>query len=309
MILWWVLLAILVVYFLPLAIARHRRQPMNKAARAEAPGKFAKLPSGRTYYEWHGPLKGPIAVCIHGLTTPSYVWRAVESGLKMMGYRVLTYDLYGRGYSGRALGRQNADFFITQLEELLEDQGIDGGIMLLGYSMGGAIATCYAAKHPDMLERLILIAPAGLGIKSNKLQDFIIKTPVIGDWIMRVFGGHMIRKAVKAESSIPSEVPDIYDRQIADTYVRGFLPAVLSSLRNILSKPLDEEHRKIAKTGLPVAAIWGEKDKVIPITGLGKLTKLNRNVRQTMVEGATHSLVYTRPKDVIKAIQEFLREV
>lgn len=309
MIMWWVLLAIVVIYFLPLAIARHRRRPMNKAARAQAPGKFADLPSGRTYYEWHGPLNGPIAVCIHGLTTPSYVWRAVESGLKMMDYRVLTYDLYGRGYSGRAIGRQNADFFITQLEELLEDQGIDGGIMMLGYSMGGAIATCYTAKHPDMLERLILIAPAGLGVNSNRFQDFIIKTPVIGDWIMRVFGGDMIRKAVRAESSVPSEIPDIYDRQIADTYVRGFLPAVLSSLRNFLSRPLDEEHRKIAKTGLPVAAIWGKKDKVIPLSGLGKLSRLNRNVRQTMIEGASHSLIYTHPKDVIKAIQEFLREV
>jgi len=306
---WWVLLAIVVIYFLPLAIARHRRRPMNKAARAQAPGKFADLPSGRTYYEWHGPLNGPIAVCIHGLTTPSYVWRAVESGLKMMDYRVLTYDLYGRGYSGRAIGRQNADFFITQLEELLEDQGIDGGIMMLGYSMGGAIATCYTAKHPDMLERLILIAPAGLGVNSNRFQDFIIKTPVIGDWIMRVFGGDMIRKSVRAESSVPSEIPDIYDRQIADTYVRGFLPAVLSSLRNFLSRPLDEEHRKIAKTGLPVAAIWGKKDKVIPLSGLGKLSRLNRNVRQTMIEGASHSLIYTHPKDVIKAIQEFLREV
>ncbi len=309
MILWWVLLAILAIYFLPLAIARHRRRPMNKAARSEAPGKFANLPSGRTYYEWHGPLNGPIAVCIHGLTTPGYVWRAIEGGLKMMGYRVLTYDLYGRGYSARPLGRQNADFFITQLEELLEDQGIDGGIMLLGYSMGGAIATCYAAKHPDMLERLILIAPAGLGVKSNRLQEFMAKTPVIGDWIMRVFGGHMIRKAVKAESATPSEIPDIYDRQIAETRVRGFLPAVLSSRRHILSKPLDEEHRKIAKTGLPVAAIWGEEDKVIPLAGLGKLTKLNRNVRQTMVKGASHSLAYTHSKDVINAIQEFLREV
>ncbi len=304
-----VLLAIVAIIVLPLLIAHRRRHPMDQAARAQATGKFADLPSGKTYYDWHGPINGPIAVCVHGLTTPSYVWRAVEDGLKMMDYRVLTYDLYGRGYSDRVSGPQNADFFITQLEELLEDQDVEGGIMLLGYSMGGAIATFYAAKNPDMLERLILIAPAGLGVNSDRLQDFIIKTPVIGDWLMMVIGGYLLRKGIRADSATPSAIPDIYDRQIADTYVRGFLPAVLSSMRNLLSRPLDEEHRTIASANIPVAAIWGEADAVIPLSGLGKLTELNRAVRQTMVADAPHSLTYTYPKDVIKAIQECLREV
>ena len=173
----WFLLFILIIAAAP-AIAYWRRSPMDDEARKLAPGKFADLPSGRTHYQWNGPLKGPVAVCVHGLTTPSYVWDALVQGLNRMDYRVLTYDLYGRGYSGRVAGRQDAEFFNRQLEELLEDQGVDGGIMLLGYSMGGAIATCYGAKHPDMLERLILLAPAGLGIAPNRLHSFIAKTPL-----------------------------------------------------------------------------------------------------------------------------------
>ncbi|WP_456391071.1 alpha/beta fold hydrolase [Profundibacter sp.] len=305
----WFLLILLIILIAAPFIAEHRRQPMDDAARKGASGKFTNLPSGLTHYQWHGPQNGPTAVCVHGLATPGYVWDALVTGLNHMGYRVLTYDLYGRGYSDRVAGPQDAEFFMRQLEELLEDQGVDGGIMMLGYSMGGAIATCYGAKHPEMLERLILLAPAGLGVKPGKLYLFITKTPIIGDWIMLVLGGWFLRKGLKVDANTPSEIPDIYAMQKADTYVRGFLPAILSSQRNLLTDDLVREHKMLAKASVPVAAIWGEADAAIPLSGLGKLTEINHKARQTMIPDAPHSLPYTYPKEVIKAIQEFLREV
>lgn len=305
---WFLLIFIIILIAAPVMVER-RRKPMNNEMRKGAQGRFADLPSGKTHYQWHGPLDGPVAVCVHGLTTPSYVWDALVIGLNRMGYRVLTYDLYGRGYSDRTKGAQDAEFFNRQLEELLEDQEIDGGIMLLGYSMGGAIVTSYGAKHPDMLERLILLAPAGLGVKSSKIQLFITKTPIVGDWIMLVLGGRFLRKALENEAKTPSEVPNIYAKQRADTYVRGFLPAILSSQRNFLKGDLVKEHKVLAKANIPVAAIWGEADAIIPLSGLGKLAEINNKSRQTMISGAPHSLTYTYPNEVIKAIQEFLREV
>lgn len=305
----WVLLVVVIILIAAPIIAEHRRRPVDDQFRKGAPGRFTNLPSGLTHYQWRGPLGGPIAVCVHGLSTPSYVWDGLVIGLNHMGYRVLTYDLYGRGYSDRAEGPQDAEFFNRQLEELLEDQGIDGGIMLLGYSMGGAIVTCYGAKHPDMLERLILLAPAGLGIKLGKIHLFITKTPIIGDWIMRVLGGRFLRKDLEIEAKTPSEVPDIYAMQEADTHVRGFLPAILSSQRNLLANDLLKEHEILANSGIPVGVIWGEVDAVIPLSGLGKLSEINRKARQTMIPDAPHSLTYTYPNQVIKAIQEFLREV
>ncbi len=306
---YWFLLLIVIILIAAPVIVERRRRPMNDEMRKAAPGRFVNLPSGLTHYQWHGPMDGSVAVCVHGLTTPSYVWDAVVIGLNRMGYRVLTYDLYGRGYSDRAKGAQDAEFFNRQLEELLEDQGIDGGIMLLGYSMGGAIVTCYGAKHPEMLERLILLAPAGLGIKPGSIHSFITKTPIIGDWIMLVLGGWFLRKDLANEAEMPSQVPDIYTKQEADTYVRGFLPAILSSQRSLLANDLLKEHKILAKSGVPVAAIWGETDAVIPLSGLGKLTEINHKSRQTMISDAPHSLTYTYPNEVIKAIQEFLREV
>lgn len=305
----WGVLILAGLVLLPLLVVWLLRRPMTARARAGAPGQFVRLSRGVTHYQWHGHLNGPIAVCVHGLTTPSYVWDALVPGLTMMGYRVLTYDLYGRGYSDRPAGVQDAAFFTNQLEELLADQEVEGGILLMGYSMGGAIATDYAARHPDMLERLVLLAPAGLSYRPGRVDRFVRRVPVLGDWLWAILGGWWLRRGLQAEAAVPAAVADIYARQAAETRWRGFLPAVLSSQRHILSHIQSEEHRAIAAAKIPVAGIWAEKDSVIHISGLGKLAEINRLARQTSVDGAPHALAYTHPKQVIAALQEFLREV
>jgi pimeloyl-ACP methyl ester carboxylesterase len=67
------------------------------------------------------------------------------------------------------LGIHDETLFVTQLELLLWHVGwrtADGSasapFTLVGYSLGGAIAAAYSALYPQLVRRLILIAPAGL---------------------------------------------------------------------------------------------------------------------------------------------------
>ncbi|EEB85586.1 alpha/beta fold hydrolase [Roseobacter sp. GAI101] len=83
---------------------------MNDVARGSAPGQFAELSRGVTHYEWVGPARGPVAVCVHGLTTPSFVWRSITKGLVLMGFRTLIYDLYGRAIRIGQADRRTAPF-------------------------------------------------------------------------------------------------------------------------------------------------------------------------------------------------------
>ncbi len=295
-------------------IAHACRLPMNRNARAKAPCHFAELSGGLTHYHWtepthesaHEATHRPVVVCIHGLSTPSYVWDAIAKGLATMGFRVLTYDLYGRGFSDRPKGVQNADFFINQLNELLQNQDVEGNITLLGYSMGGAVATAYTAHHADRLERLILLAPAGLGHDLGRFTMWVAKYPIIGDWLYLTFGGMMFRRNIRLEASdCSSAIADIHARQIDETRYRGFLEAVLSSLRHMLSST-QAEHEVIAKTAIPVLAIWGEGDDVIPLSGMESLAKTHRNAHQISIPDAPHGLPYTHPKDVLSALQKLL---
>ena len=298
----WLLVLLVVVAAVPFVVER-RRVAIGPELRKDAPGDFATLSGGMTHYQWDGPKDGPVLVCIHGLTTPSYVFDLLVAGLVDLGFRVLRYDLWGRGYSDRTGGDQTRHFFIRQLRELLQDQGVDGPVTVLGYSMGGSIATVFAAEEPKRVQRLILLAPAGLQHKAGAMADLARRLPVVGDWMMLAFGAHELRKTAASLAGGSAPVRSISKRQAAETAVQGYLPAVLSSQRNLLAEDLAEEHVYLGESGLPVVAVWGGDDTVIPIAAMAEMAALNPEARQVEVPGASHALPITHPEAVLEAIR------
>ena len=301
------LIILLVVAAAPFVLERRRTGPSRKAI-AEATGRFAQLSDGRTYYQWHGPKDGNVLVAIHGLSTPSYVWDGMIRSLTMMGFRVLTYDLYGRGLSDCPRGAQSRSFFVRQLRELLDDQGVDGEFSLMGFSMGGVIASIMAAEQAERVERLILIAPAGFDYAPKGLELFMRDRPILGDWLNLVLGARMQRAALAGVAGAATAVPDLAARQRAQIRQRGYLPSILSSRRHILRETLDEEMHELKRIYVPVLAVWGGADRTIPSSSIGKLAQLDRDARQATVAGATHWLPITHPREVMAHIQEFMRE-
>jgi pimeloyl-ACP methyl ester carboxylesterase len=286
-------------------LAEAARSPVDKTS---APGAFAKLPQGKTHYRWSGPETGPVAVCIHGLSTPSYIFAATESSLVSLGYRVLTYDLYGRGYSDRPRAAHSSGFFLAQLRDLLADQKVEGPLTLVGYSMGGAIAAAYAAKDRQRVVALVLIAPAGLTGVYDDWQGRLWKTPVLGDWAIRVLGGIALRRELVEHRSQGTIIPDLEDRQAAETRMRGFLPALLSSRRHIMTESREADHVAIARGEIPVLGIWGSDDPVIPLSAMGRLAELNPDAHHVQVPGAGHVLLQTHPAQIAEALRKFLTD-
>jgi len=304
----WLVLILALLVAVPVLSERNRRA-MDDVARGAGSGSFAQLPQGVTHYAWHGPPDGRVLICVHGLSTPSFVWRGLTPGLVAMGFRVLTYDLYGRGFSDRPKGPQNAAFFMRQLTDLMTHQNIEGRVTLLGYSMGGAICTCFAAAHPDRIANLILLAPAGMAHAIGRFVRFIRDTPVLGDLIMLASYPRLMRRGIAAERSVPSAVLNIADLQEAELEFKRFIPAVLASLRGILARPLHREHKTLRESGIPVLAIWGGADTVIPLKALGIMAEWNRDAVHEVVEGAGHGLTYTHTSDVLHIIEAwFARE-
>ena len=302
---WSVLILIGVAAALPF-LAERRKPDMDDATRAQAPGQFADLSDGKTHFGWAGPKNGPVLVCIHGLTTPAYVFNALISGLVERGFRVLTYDLYGRGFSDRPRAAQTRHLFIRQLRDLLQDQGISGDITLLGYSMGGSIATVFAFEEPERVSRLILCAPAGLVHRPDSLAKLTRAVPGLGEWLTLTIAGRSLRRASRRQQAHTSIVLEMSQRQETEVARRGYLPSVLSSQRNMLAETLAEEHRAIANAEIPVLAIWGELDTVIPLQALGRLTENNRPAHQSVIKGAGHGVIYTHPTEVLGAIDSFM---
>ena len=290
-----VLAALAAIVILPL-YQEARRTPVTAVDRAAAPGRMVTLTQGQTYLRWHGPVRGPVIVAIHGLTTPSPVFDALAGRLTGLGYRVLTYDLYGRGLSDRVSGPQNASFFLRQLDDLMTDQGLKQDVTLMGYSMGGAIAAAFAAAQPHRVGRVILLAPAGMELAESPFWRAARRLPVLGDWLAGTFGTRQLAADIAPQSAMA----EVQRRELTR---RGYLSAVLSSRRHILSKSQEQAHRLLGREDVPVTAIWGGQDTVIPLRALGTLTQWNRNTEQEVIPDADHSLPWRHAAEIVAILR------
>ena len=297
----WALIVGAAILAAPFVVEAFRR-PID-AARDEAPGLFADLPRGVTHYRWRGGAKGHVVVLVHGLTTPSEVWDGIAEGLADAGLRVLSYDLYGRGYSDRPPGRQDLDFFVGQLEALLDRLGLEE-VTLFGYSMGGIIATDFAHRHPDRVRRLMLLAPAGMIHTPATLYWLSARLPAVGDWLMLAYFPRFARLGLKRFAKAPGRAAEIAAVQRRELRFRGYIPAVLSSLRGALMTWQHVEHNALGARGMPVLAIWGEADRTIPITAMGRLAEWNRKAHHASVPEAGHFIGVTHPEEVLRAVRE-----
>lgn len=279
-------------------------KPMDDTAREQAPGKFVSLSAGKTHYSWHGPENGDVTVLVHGFSTPSFVWNGLLEQLTGAGLRVLTYDHFGRGWSDRPDAIYDADFFDRQLTDLLRSQQITNPVNLVGYSMGGAVSTYFTAHHPAHVKKLALIAPAGFPVNTGVLAQ-IIKLPIIGDWMMDVVGRKSMLDEMKKPQNQGKAVPDItvrYDQQMS---YAGYLPALLSTLRHFPMGDMNAEYQRIGKTELPVLALWGSEDSVVPPSNGGLLKEAVPKASIKIFEGGTHAITYSMPEDVADILIRF----
>jgi len=300
------LLALLALALWPVFAERARHAPA--AFRDKAPGRFAKLSQGVTHYQWLGPARGPVVVCVHGLTTPSPVWYAIATGLAHLGYRVLVYDLYGRGFSDAPRGVQDGAFFATQLNDLLAFHQIEDDVTLMGYSMGGSIAVHFAAAHPGRMRRVILLASCGVWLREDRVTALSRKIPVFGDWLHATIAMRAARRALRAQLGRRFDIDGIVELQLAEYESRGFLRSVLSSRRHMLADFQEAEHRILGRMDVPVIGLWAEKDEVIPLRSLGTMKQWNRSVRQDVIAGAGHAVAYTHSAVVVDLLRDILRE-
>src|SRR5919206_4763669 len=99
---------------------RDETQELNELTRKEAPGSFIQLTDGVTHYELSNPERDETVVLIHGFSVPYFIYDPTFEFLTKSGFRVLRYDLFGRGFSDRPDTRYGIDLFVRQLGDLLD---------------------------------------------------------------------------------------------------------------------------------------------------------------------------------------------
>lgn len=136
-------------------------------------------------------------------------------------------DLVGRGYSdGPANVDYDASLYVGQLCMLLTSlPDWSGSFDIIGYSLGGVIATTFASYFPHRLDNLLLISPAGL-IKSNKLP--LLETLIDSRQIPISFGKLLISNGITSSKFL--NISNLVNWQISQHqgFVYSFTVGVMS---------------------------------------------------------------------------------
>ena len=282
--------------------------------RAKAPGEYLDLKCGFTHYEMKdgGDASKPPVILVHGYSTPYFLYDAVFEGLVAEGYRVIRYDLLGRGLSERVKSKYDAEAFAVQLKQLADALIPNEKFIAFGTSMGGSIVAAFAAKYPGRLEKVVLYAPAGMDNFKPPIYMKLATVPVIGK---RIFSAVIIRSSLgrAGEELLHADEAkkDDYIRKMAYTMqYKGYINGTYQSLKNtILATKKDTKfYKKMAKQKIPTLVIWGTEDKTMPIYQIDRMAKVLKDAEFVIFEGSGHIFLYDEGDRAIAHTLPFLKE-
>ncbi len=274
---------------------------LTEAVRITAPGRFVYLSKGLTHYEDLGPRHGPVVVLVHGFSVPYYMWDKTVGPLIEAGFRVIRYDLFGRGFSDRPKVKYQRELFVTQLRELLEALGIHQPLYLVGTSMGGAIAAAYAADYRESIAKVALIDPLW-----EPLTIGLLHIPFIGELFATSVYLPMLPKLQYQDFHRPDLFPEWESHFRTQMQYKGFRQALVSTARYFLSRNPLKDYQRVASFGKPVLQIWGTEEKTLNKAGATVLQSLFQT-EPVWIEQAGHLPHYEQPDPVNSQLIGFLK--
>ncbi len=141
--------------------------------------KAAEFSSDGTAYDLTGPEGAPVIVLIHGLGLHRGMWAPYVERLTQT-YRVLSYDFYGHGQSGKPPATPSLTVYSEQLRMLMDEVAVKRA-HIIGFSLGGMINRRFAMDHPDRALSLTIIAsPHERGAEAQALVEERAKNSAAG---------------------------------------------------------------------------------------------------------------------------------
>ncbi len=276
---------------------------LDESTRAGVPGEFVKLSDGVTHYEVAGPDTGRVVVLVHGFSVPAYIWDSTFKALSGDGYRVIRYDLFGRGWSDRPDAAYDGAMYDRQLDELLDSLHVVGPIDLAGLSFGGFVTAHYTGTHSQRVRTLVLLDP----VASGSPLPAMLRAPVLGPWIWQVMRVPGMAEGQASDFLHPEHFPGWAELYRPQMRFKGFGRSLLRSAGVMGSTNFDSLYAGVARTGVPVLLIWGKQDQTVNIEKAQVLQGAIPSLEYFPVDSAGHLPAMEQAALVRERWREFYR--
>lgn len=262
-------------------------------ARADSRLQPAHVMAGDERWAFDEGGRGATLVLLHGFAGSRADWYATIAKLPHR-FHLIVPDLPGWGESERL---PDADYGVeAQVERLaaffrakqLKD------VHLVGHSMGGHIAGVFAARHPESVKSLTLVAASGVTFEPNDFARSILDGAVPfnissrGDW------DRLMAQAFVSQPMLPRRTVDaLIAQNVAE---HDFLASTLRRLRSAEQAFLLEA--ELDRLRVPVHVVWCRQDRMLDVSSIDAIRAKLPQARYSVLEhGCGHMPMIERPRD------------
>ena len=249
-------------------------------------------------YEGRGHGDLPPTVLIHGLGASGVSYARVVSRLVPHVKRVLVPELPGHGRSVHPGDVSlTPDLLLDAMTTALESAVVEPSIVI-GNSLGGAVALDFAVRHPDRVRGLVLVSPAGARLPEDEWKELAASFDLKDRTTARAFLDRIYHRPPWFIALVAHEFPDVMRRR---------------AVRELLASATHEDSANIEDLGalrMPVLLLWGRSDRLLPATALAYFKQhLPAHTVVEEPEAFGHSPQLEDPVRFADRILRFAREV
>lgn len=305
------LLMILIALYVLMAlgyVAFSYRQAKRYEKLVPPRGAFTNISTGRLHYVDCG--EGPAILMIHGLAGNLGHFDCGIIDELAKNFRVVAIDRPGSGYSERPDDHPaNVRAQARQVAEAIQRLELDNPLVV-GHSLGGAVALALALEKPELVRGLALLAPLALPVKDR--ADVFSELDIKADWYRRFIAWttaipHMLRHPEPVRQQIfgPDAIPPEY--ALTGGGVLAMRPrAFFNASRDYRAseEDLPGMSREYSKLAVPVRVLYGRDDRILDPEHQGEtLVRRYPQIGLRMIDGG-HMLPVTDPNACVRFIRD-----
>jgi len=264
--------------------------------------RYVRVDGARVRYIDAG--RGAPVVFLHGLGASMYAWRKNLETVAAAGFRVMAFDNRGFGLSDKPPVPYDNAAYARLAVALMDSLGLSDAV-LVGHSMGGAIAAEVAIEYPQRVRGLVLVGSAGLGAREPLLFR-VARWPLLGPAVLAFRGRGLTARLLKSTYFDPGKVTEAdVDQYHAPVALPDYGRGLRGALRQFRFDGLEGRLDRIAA---PTLVLWGEEDRWAPL-GLGRALAggITRSAFVS-VPHAGHSVQEEAPDEVNHLVIRFLKD-
>lgn len=260
------------------------------------PQKFTNVNGYTIRYLDYGPPDGKTLILLHGIGASAERWSRVIPALSKY-FHVIIPDIIGFGYSDKPAVEYTMEFFIDFFKVFLDNLSISKS-SIIGSSFGGHVATEFAIRFNHMVEKLVLVSPAGMMKTSTPTLDRYIMAALypVYEHVYEAFR----EMAYDAESAVSEEiVMDFVNRMRLTNAKYAFMSTVLG----IRYAP--KLNGRLSNITVPTLLVWGEHDRMIPLQYAREYDEIPKR-ELVVIKNCGHTPYVEKPMMFNKIVLKFL---